>query len=144
MRCAWRGSTPDSQWRRWMVSAISGLPRLEDFGRDLRYGVRTLARAPVFAAVAIVTLALTIGANTAIFSIVRGVLLRPLPYPAPAQLMYVSTRFPALGLPQFWYRSRDTGVSGVQPVVCRSGGLPNRRGQSGFRRATVSHPHCDG
>jgi putative ABC transport system permease protein len=78
------------------------LPRLEDLSRDIRYAVRSLARAPVLCAVAILTLALATGANTAIFSLARGVLLRPLPYPAPSRLMYLTTRFPALGFPQFW------------------------------------------
>jgi predicted permease len=54
---------------------------LEDFGRDLRYGARVLLRAPGFAIVSILTLGLGIGAATAVFSVVDGVLLQPLPYP---------------------------------------------------------------
>jgi predicted permease len=78
-----------------------GLPWLEDLVRDVRHGLRALRRAPGFAAVVILTLALSIGANTAIFSIINGVLLRPLAYPRPAELMYLTTQLPALGFPQF-------------------------------------------
>src|SRR5688572_14568463 len=67
-----------------------GLPWLEDFTRDVRHGLRSLRRTPVFTAVALLTLALGIGANTAIFSIVNGVMLRPLDYPDPEQLVSVN------------------------------------------------------
>src|SRR5688572_18332566 len=70
---------------------------VDDLSRDLRHAFRTLRRAPVFTAAALLTLALGIGANAAIFSIVNAVLLRPLDYPRPDQLMYVTTRYPLLG-----------------------------------------------
>ena len=75
---------------------------LDTLRQDLRHALRSLLRAPAFAVVTILTLALGIGANTAIFSIVNGVILRPLPYPKPEQLMYLTTQFPQFGFDQFW------------------------------------------
>ena len=68
---------------------------LDSVWYDARHAVRSLRRRPVFTAVALLTLALGIGANTAIFSIVNGVLLQPLDYPRPAQLMYLTTNGPS-------------------------------------------------
>ncbi|HEY7862548.1 MAG TPA: ABC transporter permease, partial [Thermoanaerobaculia bacterium] len=75
---------------------------MDNLRQHLVYAVRTLLRAPGFALVTILTLALGIGANTAIFSIVNGVILRPLGYSRPEQLMFVTTRFPNMGFDQFW------------------------------------------
>src|SRR5437870_10426798 len=69
--------------------------------QDLRHGIRRLLRAPGFTIVTLLTLALGIGANTAIFSIVNGVILRPLGYPKPEQLMYLTANFRVLGFTQF-------------------------------------------
>src|SRR5215470_4883955 len=70
---------------------------VEDLVQDLRYGARTLLKRPGFTLAAVLTLALGIGANTAMFTIVHGVLLRPLDYPKPDQLMYLTAEAPAIG-----------------------------------------------
>src|SRR6266704_5723231 len=93
-----RGIAPDKARRRARIEFGSvetakeecreakGLSFLDETSRNLRYASRTLRRAPGFSAAVIGTLALCIGANTAIFSIVDAVLFRPLPYPEPERL----------------------------------------------------------
>lgn len=72
------------------------------FLQDVRYSFRTLWRNPAFASVAVLTLALGIGANTAIFSVVNGVLLKPLEYRQPERLVFIASQFPTLGFDEFW------------------------------------------
>ena len=68
--------------------------RLESLWRDVRYVGRTLRRSPAFAAVALITLALGIGANTPIFSVINAIMLRPLPVERPTELISLETVYP--------------------------------------------------
>src|SRR3954471_6617382 len=68
--------------------------------QDLRYALRTLRKQPIFTLVAVLTLTLGIGANTAIFSLLYQVLLRPLPFPSADRLVFVWNTYPGINLPQ--------------------------------------------
>ena len=74
-----------------------GLPFLETFAQDVRFGLRVLAKSPGFVCVSVATLTLGIGANTAIFSVVKAVLLAPLPYKDTNRIVAVWTASPARG-----------------------------------------------
>ncbi len=104
-----RARWDDRQWRRGrrMASHTPGTPRpdrsemlvkptMQSFLQDFVFGARVLRRNPGFTLVAVLTLALGIGANTSIFSVVNGILLRPLPYPDPDRLVTLSEQ-PASG-----------------------------------------------
>ena len=92
-----------------------GWASVERLGQDLRYGMRMLTKSPGFTAVAILTLALGIGANTALFSVVNGVLLKPLPYIHPEQLVWLAESKPnfatgSISFPNFsdWEKNNRT------------------------------------
>jgi putative ABC transport system permease protein len=76
-----------------------GVSLIESVVQDLRYGLRTLRKSPGFTAIAVITLGLGIGANSAIFSVIHGVLLQPLPYPSAEQLMVVARTAPRFDHP---------------------------------------------
>jgi putative ABC transport system permease protein len=95
------------------------LRSLEMLVRDLRYGARMLLKQPGFTLIAVITLALGIGANTAIFSLVNSILLRQLPFWQPEQLVWVDSRRPSAGrysftLPDFIdFRDQNRSLSGI-------------------------------
>src|SRR5438034_11636783 len=68
--------------------------------QDFRYALRTLRKQPLFTLIAVATLALGIGANTAIFSLLYQILLQPLPYPRADRLVFVWNTYPGINLPQ--------------------------------------------
>lgn len=85
-------------------------PTIENFLMDVRYGLRMLRKNPGFTTVAVLTLALGIGANTAIFAVVNAVLLRPLPFKQPSQLMMLFEGIPKLGFPKMGFSAPDFAV----------------------------------
>jgi predicted permease len=72
------------------------------FLQDLRFAIRTMAKSPVLTAIIVLSLAIGIGANTAIFSVVNALLLRPLPYPEADRLAILWLRSPGINIPQDW------------------------------------------
>jgi predicted permease len=88
----------------------------DSFLQDLRYGIRSLTARPAFAIAALLTLALAIGANTLVFSLIDGIYLTPLPYRDDAQLIDVENRYPSMGL--------DATGASIPDYLDRRAGVP--------------------
>src|SRR6201996_382224 len=101
--------------------------------RDLRYAVRVLVAAPTFTLAALLSLAIGIGANTAIFSIVDGLLLRPLPYADADRLIILWNSSPGLNITEDWFSTAQyfdirNGHHGFEQVAIAIGGNYNLTG----------------
>jgi hypothetical protein len=96
------------------IYEMNGIPILETIVRDTRYALRVLRKSPAFTFTAVLTLALAIAINTAVFSVVDGVLLRALPYPHPEQLLLMEARIEANG-----ERDRRTAQHGFAWITVR-------------------------
>jgi predicted permease len=113
-----------------------GLRLLDDLRADLRYAVRTLARTPTFALMAIVSLALGIGANTVVFSVVNALVLKPLPVEQPERVVFVQRQsnrgHPSQSFPNYRdLRDRNRSFDGligyrIAPMNLENGGTPAR------------------
>src|SRR6516164_2353607 len=87
---------------------------IDDFGRDVRYALRTLAKAPAFTAAVVLILAVGIGANTAMFSVLNGVVLKPLNYPDAARVVRVLSRSTDTGaMPNAMPGGDEIDISGL-------------------------------
>jgi putative ABC transport system permease protein len=109
----------------------SGFPALDTLAQDVRYSLRMIRRQPVFSLIIVALVAIGIGANTAIFSLIDGVLLRPLPYPEPDRLTVVRTFIPA--------------IAGTYPSapVASGGFLLWQARASAFERMAAIQPETD-
>ena len=122
---------------------------VETTAQDLRYAVRTLRKSPGFTMTAVAVLALAIGANTAMFSVLNAVLLRPLPYRSPEQLAMLWTEDPTQNLREgrsaLWdveqWRSQSQSFADMATFDAVSTTLTGaRRGGTDRRRQHLSQP----
>src|SRR5450432_2767762 len=107
---------------------------MNTLARDLRYALRAFRKSPGFIAAAVLSLAIGIGANTAIFSITSALLLRPLPYQAADRLVILWNRSLGLGITQDWFSTAqyfdiETAQHGLEQVAIAIGGNFNLTGQ---------------
>lgn len=133
------------------MEAVAYVARMDEFIKDIRYGLRTLVRSPGFALVTILTLGLGIGANTAIFSLINGVLLKPLPWANADRLVLLRQSTPLLGrantqvsVKEYYdYREQATEFDGLVEYHGMSFDLLKRGEPDRVSTGVVSHNFFD-
>src|SRR5262245_17261331 len=113
---------------------------MTDFLQDIRYALRTFKRTAGLTAVIVASLAIGIGANTAVFSVVNALLLKPLPYPEPDRLTVLWLRSPGINIPQDWpspgqfidIKNENRSFSELSISQGRAGTLIGRGGEAPF------------
>ena len=117
-----------------------GVRPLDDLAVDVRYGVRILRKSPAFTLVAVLTLAVGIGVNTAMFSLVNGVLRNPLPYPQPEQLVRLHGKSPSYERGSFSYpnfRDWQAGNRSFSEIAISRGGAYTLMGEGDAERVSA-------
>jgi len=127
--------------RAWESRSFSWL---EDAGRDFRFALRSLAKVPSFAVIAILVIAVGIGANTAVFSVINTVLLKPLSYPDPQSLVMLMNTgpqgsFPGANVPKFNIWHQQTGIFDAVAAFDQAGAGLNLTGGSDPEQLQAVH-----
>ena len=117
---------------------------LEDAGRDFRFALRSLAKVPSFAVIAVLVIAVGIGANTAVFSVINTVLLKPLSYPDPQSLVMLMNTgpqgsFPGANVPKFNIWHQQTGIFDAVAAFDQAGAGLNLTGGSDPEQLEAVH-----
>ena len=140
-------------WKETILGIVTTAPRehWQILSSDVGYAVRMMRKNPGFTLIAILTLALGIGANTAIFSVVHAVLLRPLPYPDGQQLIFVKQQEPKLGVDDLGFsvqeiddfRNQNRTLSGLVEYHGMAFTLFGHGDPDRVRTGVVSHDYFD-
>src|SRR5262249_18579621 len=127
-----------------IVPGARRINMIADVWQDLRYGLRVMTKNPGFTAVAVITLALGIGANTAIFSLVNGILLRPLPYSESERLVRIIQQNKTLGLDTWGVSQADFAIyrdqnQSFESIAAYTNGGANLTGEGEAERIATTN-----
>jgi putative ABC transport system permease protein len=133
---------------REQVWSYRSIPWLEDTGRDVRFALRSLRKTPGFTLIAILVIAVGIGVNTAVFSVVNAVLLKPLTYPDPKAMVELMNTgpngsFPGANIPKFALWRRQTGIFQQVAAYDSGGAGMNITGSDNPQQVQAIHVSAD-